>query len=115
MGRSVSVASKHFLTIRHLMKKRDLICVVPELMAQLDLFSEKLVHSEPPINVGEFDIQLIWQTRNKENKRYQWLKELLIQTIEKSVAVIGRSMSFSNFYRPKASLIFSSVLYWLRA
>lgn len=83
--RSVSVASKHFLTIRHLMKKRDLICVVPELMAQLDLFSEKLVHSEPPIDVGEFDIQLIWQTRNKENKRYQWLKELLIQTIEKSV------------------------------
>lgn len=84
--RSVSVASKHFLTIRHLMKKRDLICVVPELMAQLDLFSEKLVHSEPPIEVGEFDIQLIWQTRNKENKRYQWLKELLIQTIEKSVS-----------------------------
>lgn len=84
--RAVSVASKHFLTIRHLMKKRDLICVVPELMAQLDLFSEKLVHSEPPIEVGEFDIQLIWQTRNKENKRYQWLKELLIQTIEKSVS-----------------------------
>ncbi|WP_428199484.1 LysR family transcriptional regulator [Aliivibrio salmonicida] len=84
--RSVSVASKHFLTIRHLMKKRDLICVVPELMAQLDLFSEQLVHSESPIEVGEFDIQLIWQTRNKENKRYQWLKELLIQTIEKSVS-----------------------------
>lgn len=84
--RAVSVASKHFLTIRHLMKKRDLICVVPELMAQLDLFSEQLVHSEPPIEVGEFDIQLIWQTRNKENKRYQWLKELLIQTIEKSVS-----------------------------
>ncbi|MEJ6116662.1 LysR family transcriptional regulator [Aliivibrio salmonicida] len=84
--RAVSVASKHFLTIRHLMKKRNLICVVPELMAQLDLFSEQLVHSEPPIEVGEFDIQLIWQTRNKENKRYQWLKELLIQTIEKSVS-----------------------------
>ena len=84
--RAVSVASKHFLTIRHLMTKRDFICVVPELMAQLDLFSEQLVHSEPPIEVGEFDIQLIWQTRNKENKRYQWLKELLIQTIEKSVS-----------------------------
>ena len=35
VNRAVSVASKHFLTIRHLMKKRDLICLEFQLLVTI--------------------------------------------------------------------------------
>ncbi|MCV5978843.1 LysR family transcriptional regulator, partial [Escherichia coli] len=49
LSRKVTVASRNFLTIRHLLKKRDLIAIVPEKMALAEGFSDDLITVKPPI------------------------------------------------------------------
>ncbi|MBM4876708.1 LysR family transcriptional regulator [Vibrio parahaemolyticus] len=81
LSRKVTVASRNFLTIRHLLKKRDLIAIVPEKMALAEGFSDDLITVKPPIAVADFDIAMLWHSsRNNEDKGI-WLRELVSSTI----------------------------------
>ncbi|EDP58684.1 LysR family transcriptional regulator [Vibrio sp. AND4] len=81
LSRRVTVASGNFLTIRHLLKQRDLIAIVPEKMAQAEGFSDDLVSVLPPIAVAGFDIAMLWHTsRNNEDKGI-WLRQLVAELI----------------------------------
>ncbi|ENB2089666.1 LysR family transcriptional regulator [Vibrio sp. 1580] len=81
LSRKVTVASRNFLTIRHLLKKRDLIAIVPEKMALAEGFSDDLTTVKPPIAVADFDIAMLWHSsRNNEDKGI-WLRELVFSTI----------------------------------
>ncbi|EHJ9983885.1 LysR family transcriptional regulator [Vibrio parahaemolyticus] len=81
LSRKVTVASRNFLTIRHLLKKRDLIAIVPEKMALAEGFSDDLITVKPPIVVADFDIAMLWHSsRNNEDKGI-WLRELVSSTI----------------------------------
>ncbi|WP_098414930.1 LysR family transcriptional regulator [Vibrio sp. ES.051] len=81
LSRQVTVASRNFLTIRHLLKHRNLIAIVPEKMALAEGFFDELVTVKPPISVADFDIAMLWHTsRNNEDKGI-WLRELVARTI----------------------------------
>jgi DNA-binding transcriptional LysR family regulator len=71
------VASRNFLTIRNLIKQRELVAIVPEKMASAEGFSDDLVTVQPPIAVADFDIAMLWHTsRNNEDKGI-WLRQLV--------------------------------------
>ena len=77
LSRKVTVASRNFLTIRNLLKQRELVAIVPEKMAQAEGFSDDLVSVQPPIAVADFDIAMLWHTsRNNEDKGI-WLRQLV--------------------------------------
>lgn len=81
LSRKVTVASRNFLTIRHLLKKRDLIAIVPEKNGVGGGFSDDLITVKPPIAVADFDIAMLWHSsRNNEDKGI-WLRELVSSTI----------------------------------
>ncbi|BCN24931.1 LysR family transcriptional regulator [Vibrio alfacsensis] len=81
LSRKVTVASRNFLTIRNLLKQRELIAIVPEKMALSDGFSDDLVTVKPPIAVADFDIAMLWHTsRNNEDKGL-WLRELVAEIV----------------------------------
>ncbi|WP_087023818.1 LysR family transcriptional regulator [Thaumasiovibrio subtropicus] len=80
-ARRVNVGSANFLTVRHLLKKRRLLCITTELMAKQPLFNDQLTFSPPPIEVAGFDISLISQQRNAHHPKWIWLIPLLKQTI----------------------------------
>nr|WP_319535343.1 LysR family transcriptional regulator [uncultured Vibrio sp.] len=81
LNRQVTVASRNFLTIRHLLKQRDLIAIVPEKMAQAEGFSDDLVTVKPPIVVADFDISMVWHTSRANDEKGIWLREVVAETI----------------------------------
>ncbi|MFW8631287.1 LysR family transcriptional regulator [Vibrio natriegens] len=81
LSRQVTVASRNFLTIRHLLKQRDLIAIVPEKMALSEGFSDDLVAIQPPISVADFEISMIWHTSRENDEKGIWLRKLVAETI----------------------------------
>lgn len=83
--RHIALGSRNFLTIRHLLTGRNLICVVSRLMAQLDIFNDQLTQCPPPVDIADFDINLLWLRRNSENPKLTWLRHVVQDTVTKRV------------------------------
>jgi DNA-binding transcriptional LysR family regulator len=81
LSRKVTVASRNFLTIRHLLKQRDLIAIVPEKMALAEGFSDDLVTVKPPIAVADFDISMVWHTSRANDDKGIWLRKVVAESI----------------------------------
>nr|WP_086940274.1 LysR family transcriptional regulator [Thaumasiovibrio occultus] len=81
LSRRVVVGSNNFLTIRHLLQGRNLLCITTELLAKQALFDDQLTLCEPPIPVPGFDIDLFASARNSEHPRWQWLLQLIEHNI----------------------------------
>ncbi len=81
LSRHVAVASSHFLTVRQLLSKRELLAIVPEKMAQITGFSDELTMGIPPLNVGDFEIVMAWPTRKNGQEKSRWLREVISQTL----------------------------------
>ncbi|MDF2154420.1 LysR family transcriptional regulator [Vibrio sp. CAU 1672] len=81
LQRKVTVASRNFLTIRSLLKQRDLIAIVPEKMALAEGFCDELVTVVPPITVADFDIAMLWHSSRNNEEKGIWLRKLVAQAI----------------------------------
>ncbi|GHA57022.1 LysR substrate-binding domain-containing protein [Photobacterium aphoticum] len=79
--RHIAVGSSSFLTIRHLLTGRNLLCVVSTLMAKLDVFQDTLTQCRPPVDIPDFDINMLWLRRNATHPRQEWLRQCVHQTI----------------------------------
>lgn len=77
VNRRVTVASRNFLTIRNLLKQRELIAIVPEKMALAEGFSDDLITVKPPIAVADFDIAMVWHTSRNNDDKGIWLRQLV--------------------------------------
>ncbi len=89
--RHIALGSRNFLTIRHLLTGRNLICVVSRLMAQLDIFNDDLTQCPPPVDIADFDINLLWQRRNTEHPKLTWLRQVVKETVTKRVHALRHS------------------------
>ncbi|MDR9827436.1 LysR family transcriptional regulator [Vibrio sp. FNV 38] len=81
LKRSVSVTAGHFLTIGRLLKNRKMVAIVPRLMAKEVVIDEHLTHIQPPIPVGDFDINLVWPTTKTSDTKNQWLRRCVMDAI----------------------------------
>ena len=72
--RRVSVTSRHFLTIRRLLIGRELICIVPKRFAEMEVDTHGLSVVEPPVEVGKFDIKLLYARSLKHEEKNIWLR-----------------------------------------
>ncbi|EJO3994346.1 LysR family transcriptional regulator [Vibrio vulnificus] len=81
LSRRVTVASRNFLTIRNLLSHRALIAIVPERMALAQGFDDRLTSFEPPIEVADFDISLVWHSATGNSEKGMWLREVIRQQI----------------------------------
>ncbi|ELP5728011.1 LysR family transcriptional regulator [Vibrio vulnificus] len=81
LSRRVTVASRNFLTIRSLLSHRALIAIVPERMALAQGFDDRLTSFEPPIEVADFDISLVWHSTTGNSEKGMWLREVIRQQI----------------------------------
>lgn len=84
-SRHVAVGSGNFLTIRHLLSGRNLLCVVSTLMARITLFNDDLTQCPPPVTIPDFDIRMIWRKRNANHPRLIWLRQCVAQTVKTQV------------------------------
>lgn len=80
--RQVVMGSQRFLTVRHLLSGRNLICTVAELMAKLDIFKDTLAISPAPIEVSNFVIRQIWHKKNASSAKNQWIRQTIQRTVQ---------------------------------
>ncbi|SIO03481.1 LysR family transcriptional regulator [Salinivibrio sp. ES.052] len=88
--RHIVMGSQRFLTVRQLLKGRQLLCTVPELMARLDTFNDAhdLTFSQPPIDVPGFDIGLAWRRQASGDPKIKWLTTQITAIISQRVSVL---------------------------
>lgn len=96
--RHVVMGSQRFLTVRQLLKQRQLLCTVPELMARIDNFddTDTLALSAPPIDVPGFDIHLAWRQQISAHPRTQWLIAHITETVLTRVDALKADPSYDG-------------------
>ncbi len=88
LTREVAVASSNFLTVKRLIHGRELLCIVPKLVARKDLNNEKnLLALKPPIDVPDFDIQLVYRKAKHLDDKNKLLRELITNAVSSVVSV----------------------------
>ncbi|OEE61722.1 LysR family transcriptional regulator [Enterovibrio norvegicus FF-33] len=83
--RQVVMGSQRFLTVRHLLSGRNLICTVAELMAKLDMFNTMLAISPAPVDVSNFVIRQIWHKKHANSAKNLWIRQTIHQTVRQQV------------------------------
>lgn len=76
-SRRVAVSSRNFLTVQQLILGRELICIVPKR----SVYSQQLCAVKPPVDVANFDIDLIYAKSQKYAAKNRWLREQVIDVI----------------------------------
>ena len=72
--RRVVLGSSRFLTLRHVLSGRRLICVMAEMMARVPVFNDRLTLCDPPVPVLDFDVEMVVRKRDAGNDKIVWLQ-----------------------------------------
>lgn len=83
--RRVVLGSTRFLTLRHIISGRRLLCVMAEMVGRSELFSDDITLCEPPIPIPDFDIDMMSRKRDSQHPRMQWLTERVKGVIQEKV------------------------------
>ncbi|MGI9279230.1 MAG: LysR family transcriptional regulator [Endozoicomonas sp.] len=83
--RRVILGSSRFLTLRHLMSGRKLLCVMAEMVGRAELFSDRLTLSSPPIEIPDFDVELVRRRRDTHHPRMSWLCDRVMSIVQREV------------------------------
>ena len=74
----------HFLMVPEIIASSDMVAVLPERLARG--YARKLLILEPPLKLPGFDIASIWHERTHTDPAQQWLRQVLVNLIEKQVS-----------------------------
>ncbi|NAZ71643.1 LysR family transcriptional regulator [Vibrio toranzoniae] len=81
--RKVAIASSNFLTVKRLISGRKLLCIVPKLVARnAPNVDSSLIAVAPPIDVPDFDIQLVYRKGKELDDKHTHLRKVITQAVE---------------------------------
>nr|WP_276329421.1 LysR substrate-binding domain-containing protein [Photobacterium gaetbulicola] len=83
--RKVVLGSNRFLTLRHMLMGRRLLCVMAELVGRSAPNSESVTICEAPIPIPDFDIKMITRRRDSLHPKQKWLTEHVTSSIQQKV------------------------------
>lgn len=89
--RNVVLGTTRFLTIRRMLSGRNVLAVMAELVGRSELIDDQLTLCEPPIDIPDFDIEMVTLHRNSTHPRTQWLSTLVQTIIQKKVIELRES------------------------
>lgn len=79
--RKVSLSVINFLLLPDILRSTDLAALIP---SRLSSGLEGLVCKPLPLEVEGFTIQMAWHERTHQDIAYQWMRKLLLDTVEKT-------------------------------
>ena len=91
--RQVVLGSSRFLTLRHALSGRRLICVMAEMMARIPVFNDHLTICEPPLPVLDFDVEMVIRQRDSSNSKILWLQDRITTIVRSYVDEVKRMES----------------------
>ena len=81
LQRRVSIVSSNFLTVKNLIQGRKLICIVPRLVATQQSPNSSIKAVPPPIEVPDFDIQLMYRKGLSQDNKNKFIRDLVSETV----------------------------------
>ena len=86
-SRKIAISSSNFLTVKRLIRGRELLCIVPRLVARNDIDTEDtLLAVKPPIDVPDFDIQLVYRKAKHLDDKNKLLRKLIAKAISSVIS-----------------------------
>lgn len=79
-ARRVSVSVNHFSLLPNILRSTDVVALVP---SRLSHNFSGLICKELPLEVQGFAIQMAWHERTHQDPAYQWLRNLLVESLTK--------------------------------
>lgn len=83
--RNVVLGTTRFLTVRRMLVGRKMVAVMAEMVGRSDLIDDSLTLCEPPIEIPDFNIEMVTLKRDSHHSRIRWLSELIKQLIQTKV------------------------------
>jgi DNA-binding transcriptional LysR family regulator len=77
--RHISVFTRHYQIIPRLVRQTNLVATMPTRAALLYKDNTDLVIVEPPFNIEEIEISMIWSPLLHHNSAHKWIRETLIE------------------------------------
>ncbi|MGF1701766.1 LysR family transcriptional regulator [Photobacterium makurazakiensis] len=88
--RRVVLGSTRFLTLRHMITGRRLLCVMAEMLGRSELFGDTVTTCVPPIPIPDFDIDMLSRKRDRQHPKTQWLMSQVQNVIQTKVTALRK-------------------------
>jgi DNA-binding transcriptional LysR family regulator len=100
LSRRVAVSVNHFSSVANLIKRSDLICVIPVTAVAKDIIAGEIAATMPPIEIMPQQISTIWHKRQDRDQGLIWLrqhlKRIISRTAETETAQVMDSLCKAN-------------------
>lgn len=83
--RNVVLGTTRFLTIRRMLTGRKILAVMAEMVSRTDLIDDSLTLCEPPIDIPDFDVELVALRADSAHPRISWLSDLITSVVIEKV------------------------------
>ncbi|WP_375749156.1 LysR family transcriptional regulator [Vibrio sp. HN007] len=84
--RNVVLGTTRFFTIGHMLTGRNLLAVMAEMAGRSSLFSDNLTLCPPPIDIPDFDVDMLNLKRDASHPRMVWLAEQVKTLVQSKVS-----------------------------
>lgn len=84
--RNVVLGTTRFFTIRHMLSGRNLLAVTAEMVGRSDLFNDQLTLCPPPIDIPDFDVDMLKLKRDESHPRMVWLSAQVRTLVQSRVS-----------------------------
>jgi len=79
LRREIAVTTPHFAAVPFILKGARLICTAPQRPARIFARQFGLRTSEPPLQLPDSDVSMIWHASYDHDPAHKWLREALVR------------------------------------
>jgi DNA-binding transcriptional LysR family regulator len=87
LSRRVAVTVNHFSSAANLIKRSNLICVIPISAVAKEIIAGEISATKPPIELMPQQVSTIWHKRQDRDQGLIWLREHFKRIISRNVAL----------------------------
>lgn len=89
LSRRIVATVNHFPAIPGVLKRSDLMAVVPAFSSGEPAFAEGIHFTEVPLELEPLNVYLLWHTRHDQDNGLYWMRNLLTELIQSQWQVIA--------------------------
>ncbi|ATC82839.1 MULTISPECIES: LysR family transcriptional regulator [Pseudoalteromonas] len=86
LKRRVAMTVNNAANVPNILKNTDLICVLPSIALEQEIFTNKLVVLKSPIDTPPTPVSVIWHKRQDNDAGLQWIRRHIVAIIQQRVS-----------------------------
>ncbi|MCF2949420.1 LysR family transcriptional regulator [Paraglaciecola aquimarina] len=87
LSRRVAVTINHFSSVANLIKRSDLICVIPISAVANEIITGEIAATKPPIELMPQQVSSLWHKRQDSDQGLIWLREHIKRIISQHIEI----------------------------